>query len=72
MLLSITDGVTSKVVYKSRVVNNASDKAVSTNVDLVLKVEAGDSVTVSSNNTLSDFSGSCRQIADLEGNLTSP
>ena len=72
LLITITDGVTSKVVYKSRVVNNASDKAVSTNVDLVLKIEAGDSVTVTSNNTLSDFSGSCRQIADLEGNLINP
>ena len=41
-------------------------------MDFIVKLEAGDSLRVSSFNVQSTITGNTRQIADVNGNLTDP
>ncbi len=71
--LAMTDGLSTKVLF--RIDNNTASgqsgfQAVP--YDFVVKLEAGDSVNITSNTTTVNFTGSTRQIADLQGNLVNP
>jgi hypothetical protein len=70
--LTLTDGFTSKIIYKFGKGNatNAGNGAAS--VDIMVKVEAGESVVADTNNTTVNFAGVTRQIADISGNLINP
>jgi hypothetical protein len=66
---NIFDGATSKdiISYASYAGSEHSD-----NFDFIVKLEAGDSLRVSSFNVQSTITGNTRQIADVNGNLTDP
>jgi hypothetical protein len=67
---NLFDGASAKdiIVFASY----ASGAQVTDNFDFIVKLEAGSSLRVTSNNSSSIISGSTRQIADIDGNLTSP
>ena len=71
--IQITDGTTTKDIVKISSQNAIAASAPITIVqDFIVKVEAGDSVQVVSNDSRAGFSGSTRQIADISGNLVNP
>lgn len=69
---SITDGFTSKkfLEFNEFGTGNANNSQVL--FDFVIKLEAGDSVTASTDNVACVLAGSTRQIADVSGNLVNP
>mgnify|MGYP001232717900 CR=1 FL=1 len=69
----ITDGTTTTVVYSLTVKTQSSDRGTSIDsYDFVVKLNAGDSLQVTSNVNGIRFAGSTRQVADINGNLTDP
>ena len=70
---SLTDGITSKKLVEFVAETNTSGKN-NTNVlfDFVVFLEAGDSLTATSNRIDCNLLGSTRQVADIDGNLTNP
>jgi hypothetical protein len=70
---SLTDGVTSKKVIEFIAETNSSTKT-NTNVlfDFVVFLQAGDSLTATSSRIDCGVTGSTRQLADINGNLTNP
>jgi hypothetical protein len=70
--ISITDGITSKLIYSTVALSGGTaGEYVTTNFDVMVKLEAGDSLSVTAA-TNSGMGGSVRQIADLDGNLINP
>ena len=70
--LTLTDGITSKVIYKFGKGATSTAGTVDDSVDINVFLEAGDSVTASTNSTTIIFAGASRQIADISGNLINP
>lgn len=72
--IQISDGFSTKTVWgmKTKGLGGADVFSFSENIDLVVKLEAGDSLILKSSFTTGEFSGSVRQIADLSGNLVNP
>ena len=69
----VTDGVTTTNVYSLTVKNQSSDRGTSIDsYDFVVKLEAGQSLQVTSDVNGVRFAGSTRQVADINGNLTDP
>lgn len=70
--ISITDGITSKNLFgvDSKIIAGQDGNIVSFDFNVFL--EAGDSVTVTSNSGNAKIVGSTRQIADITGNLVNP
>jgi len=71
--LSITDGLTSKVIWELNIFSipvNANTTTVSDK--LVVFLRSGDSLVASSNRTLAIIDVWYRQIADISGNLINP
>jgi hypothetical protein len=67
------DGVTYKSVLQvASVTNSGLNSVTSTPVDFIVKLDAGISLVAFSNDTFSQITGSTRQLADLQGNLTNP
>ena len=67
--ISISDGTSSKFITA----NGANAGATTNNiVDIVVYLQAGDSVIVACTGAASNFIGSSRQIADINGNLVNP
>ena len=67
------DGTTYKSVYQvTSVENSGLNNATSTAVDFIVKLDAGISLVAFSNDQFSQVSGSTRQLADINGNLTNP
>ena len=71
-LIKMTDGATTKEVYKHAVRNSGTQGSQGLVVDLIVFLAAGESVLVESNSSDSIFAGSTRQIADITGNLVNP
>ena len=69
----VTDGVTTTNVYSLTVKTQSSDRGTSIDsYDFVVKLEAGQSLQVTSDVNGIRFAGSTRQVADINGNLTDP
>ena len=66
--INITDGATSKVIWT----HIQGFRQTSNNFDFILKLEAGDSLTLTSSAASCFIAGSVRQIADVNGELIAP
>ncbi len=69
--VNITDGITSKEIYRHTSQGGTAGPYVSDAYDLILKLEAGDSIVVFGS-IGGMMAGSIRQIADIDGNLINP
>lgn len=69
---NLTDGTTTKSVGQMPFQNGSTVGPLLMHYDFLVKVKAGESVTVESSNTDVVVSGSTRQIADISGNLINP
>lgn len=67
--VQITDGTTTKALLE--IPSSASFLTV-VPIDVIVFVEAGDTVSINSSSTSLDVRGSVRQLADLSGNLVNP
>ena len=71
--IQLTDGFTTKDI-----VNVTTQAAIAAsafqvvNQDFIVKIEAGESLVVQSNDLRAGFTGNTRQIADINGNLVNP
>ena len=71
--IEITDGITTKILVYSNVASEGtSAQTDSIQYDLIVKLEAGDTLQGTSNATNCAVSGIARQIADVSGNLVNP
>ena len=70
--IAITDGISSKDLYKISMKSIATDTTYVGQFDFTVFVQAGESITASSSNTTDRIEGVTRQIADLQGNLVDP
>ena len=70
--LELTDGASTKTIWMMKIFNDANGAAVSENIDIVVFLAAGESVTAVSNNVVSEINGSVRQIATGNGTLVQP
>lgn len=69
----LNDGSTDKVIYEVNAGSMGSTTTIGAiNVDLNVFLSAGDSVKISTNNTLMQAVGFYRQIASIDGTLTDP
>lgn len=69
---TITDGLSTKTIYALDVANAQPNYANSENVDFVVCLSAGETLSAVSNNNKAVLTGSSRQIATLTGNLVNP
>lgn len=69
--INLTDGVTTKALYKLRLPATSNLSAVADTTSVIIFVQAGESITIGADNTVI-MSGSVRQIADISGNLINP
>ena len=68
--IDIFDGTTAKTVILFA--GYTSQPQINSNFDFIIKLEAGESIRITAVNANSFISGSSRQIADIDGNLTNP
>jgi len=70
---SLTDGTTTKIIYQSTVDATGGVVSVSVvNFDFIVFLQAGDSLTATTNNSKAILAGVTRQVADISGNLINP
>lgn len=69
--VNITDGITSKEIYRHTSQGGTAGPYLSDSYDFILKLEAGDSIRVFGS-IGGMMAGSIRQIADIDGNLINP
>lgn len=69
--VNITDGITSKEIYRHTSQGGTAGPYLSDAYDFILKLEAGDSIVVFGS-IGGMMAGSIRQIADIDGNLINP
>ena len=69
---TMTDGISVKTVWKHVQVTSGTAYAISENVDFVVWLAAGESISAVSQDTEGFLTGSSRQIADSSGTLVSP
>jgi hypothetical protein len=69
--INITDGITTKALYKLRLPATSNSTAITDTKTIIIFVQAGESITIAADNTVI-MSGSARQIADINGNLVNP
>jgi len=70
--ISITDGTTTKVLYKIRGIGSANATFVQDKYDFIVFLRAGESIIINTSNAFCSIDGTLRQIADLAGNLINP
>ena len=71
--IAINDGFSTKKIFEFTAPNVGSDLAYAgTMIDFIVKLEAGDTLQGISNSAHGIMTGSVRQIADINGNLTNP
>lgn len=71
--IKLTDGTTTKdIVDVTTQASIASAGLQVVNQDFIVKIEAGESLVVESNDLRAGFTGNTRQIADIQGNLVNP
>ena len=71
-ILSMSDGLTTKTIWGLETVNTTGEYISSENVDVLVFLSAGDSISAISNSVNANFLGSSRQIADVNGTLVQP
>jgi hypothetical protein len=69
--INVTDGTTTKIIYGQVVPSGADNNYVIDDLDIVVFMEAGDSLTIGASAN-AYIRGSSRQIADINGNLVNP
>lgn len=69
---SLTDGLSTKKIYEMATFASSDNYGISQNVDFVVFLAAGESLTATSNTPVVSLAGSTRQIADVNGNLVNP
>lgn len=69
--IQITDGTTTKVIYKIQTIDVGVNALNYQKFDFLVLLQAGDSLTATSSQ-FNRLAGATRQIADLSGNLTNP
>lgn len=69
---TLTDGVTPKIIYSVEYFTNSSAQTDVVNVDFVVFLAAGQSLTGTTDTTQISIIGSVRQIADSTGNMINP
>ena len=69
---TISDGVANKDVYEHNIGSTFAGGFDSVSIDLIFFLRAGDTLTVSSNNTGARIAGSIRQVATGSGELVPP
>lgn len=73
LTIDLSDGATSKTIYEFDNLGVSNQSIISTtNLDFTVFLRSGDSLTATSSNSLGLFSGSSRQIADVNGSLVNP
>jgi hypothetical protein len=70
--LTISDGLTTKSVWESNGFVGATARGGGQNADVIIFLRAGDSASISSNQTYASLDANYRQIADVNGNLVNP
>ena len=70
--LAITDGLSTKTVWRHRVGASGSTAITVSEFDYILFLTAGDSVTITSNSTDCFVNGVYYQVADVYGNVVLP
>ena len=70
--IQITDGITTKTIYGIEHQFGSSATFTDTQFDFVIKIGAGESIVIVSNENDTRIFGSGRQIADVNGNLVNP
>ena len=70
--LSITDGISSKIIKEHRIEQKSTDLLSTINGSITIFLGAGHSLTGASNSANGFITGSVLQIADIDGNLTNP
>ena len=68
---SLTDGITTKRLQLFAL-EPANDNSFIVNYDFIVFLEAGDSLTATTNNANCNLVGNTRQLADINGNLVNP
>lgn len=68
----LTDGTTTKRIWEVGTFASSDTYGVVINVDFVVFLATGESLTATSNGTVSSLIGSTRQIADVNGNIVNP
>ena len=71
-IFALTDGVSTKTIYELRISDDTDAAYVSNNFDFVVFLSPGDSLTGQTFNTSAHLIGCTKQIADVNGNLTTP
>ena len=69
--ITLSDGVSTKTIWKHFVATDPG-AVTSLNFEITVFLGTGESVSVVSNNTDAVFSGSVRQVADINGTLVQP
>ena len=70
--INITDGVTTKKVFEHNMGATVEVSGISVTFDFLVLLQAGDSITATTNSTRNKICGSFRQIATLAGDLVNP
>jgi hypothetical protein len=68
----LNDGTSDKVVWQLRNPINSAERPISENIDLIVFLPAGNSLKLKTSTNVSHISGSVRQVADVNGDLTNP
>ena len=68
---NLTDGTTTKKIT-AFLFNDEAQGRIVNQFDFIIKLEAGESLTITSGSTTVQLKGSTRQIADLSGSLVTP
>ena len=70
--IQITDGTTTKILDTFKAFANSGTGNIYKNFDFIAFLEAGDSITGTSDSSTFVIAGTTRQIADISGNLVNP
>lgn len=70
--LTMTDGLSVKTIWKSTAEATSANYGVSDNIDFIVFLSQGESISAVSSGSTGHFNGSSRQVADVNGNLVNP
>lgn len=68
----MTDGLSTKTIWAQDFDGSAAEQALTLNVDFIVYLNSGESITAQTTNGDSIIQGSSRQVADVNGNIVVP
>lgn len=71
-LLDLTDGTTTKVLWKLQMHIRSTDLVTSQQFDQIVFLDTGESLRATSDSVNAQFNGSVRQVSDRYGNISNP